>query len=1310
MVLDKLITLEDANTLLSLNPNFSMDYVINTGLIPREYFEDGFEDYIYDFNIINMNKEKGVIKLSTENTSSEAKYSFGEKISNCIINFKIMLESNNTNNNQILLKIQGNEDIFTMDLISEMPINQSTSQSNWYEMTIIVTEDYVQILLYDDFLKDYHLPNSDDIKIFFDIINNTTIQTVNIKDLQYSKIEGKIVFNDEGNNIHWTSDDGIERIFKDDYTQVKGTGYTRPNYDDVYTETKLYKNKNHIIEFDYKHNINDLIIFNDLGTSNSHNTHYNKLSGLISYTSTDTVFTYTNNDILNLNYYIPQCELKGDWTLNFKLKTTNLSRTYFVFTNELRNTVPSEDDISAEQYKTNLTGLSANTEYYFKIVKIDNQISIKYSTDGNTYNNFKTLTVDEDLLYFNFVLNGMSQYNVTINFNNMVIYNNNKLSLVLSNYDHTAETLIEKLSLSEDANIKILLIGVKVFLLIDNVYIKSLIMEDDYAYTLFNFMIEDGIFDYNNFKMYTYDNDDTIQISPTDVIKCWTDKLITSNNLLKLRPYGDGIYKDYYIELTAGNFDYEDKFTLSFWAKSQQGTSDIRSYFYGNNGYVQNRVISHNGTFGNTGFYDGQVRYTVDNEWKRYYVTWELDNETNSINNGKNKSVTKRAVIRVWNNDDDVEITGAKLERGTLDSSNVDTYLLLENNKDSVISEDSLYHYIVEVYNKLWTGEVTFDRLSTNEDIILYTDNKLNYNNETYIFHTICSDDDFDIILKLNNNYDEERVFEDIKPTIEYKDETWLDKYKMFYTYKMSVSSDKNSYSYVYYEEPNITITVKDMYGQKIQGAKVIVPNTIYNTQTTLTTNSNGEVIFKPKRLKPDTYNAKVVIKKDPYDSESKNISYNDTSLNIQLKPKKEDLSITYNAGNTYWGGYVNDSIKINANTNYKVDVSVNCNKSLINSKVNKSVTTNSSFTHEQSYRTKRYKDSSITISVKGNDWCNSYKKSFTKKHSLKYVDNWTQLKNEIDNTKGVDIVGLKQKNYTVDDDVIYYKRDMEIVGINNNESWARIKGAKKYCFVNKSPSKSKYINFKITNVEFFSNVKVFKHNAYANLEIENCLFYKNGKGNSNIGICIETPITDNYIDKNYGNIKVTSCNFINNKGSNIGTSMNVNVDTCRFGLTDWEYAQHPQCWAMEIYGQKATVKDCDFAISMSGKSPLSVLRHSNFSHGKAILRIGTSAYVNGTKGSSCKKNNSSPLLYNGNTSYLYAKYKYNGVNVTASPTRNHERSAHDIVVNGTDWAWKNNVSVSTVYDNTKDKPKITVPKSPKDNAKILKKGGRQKW
>ncbi len=1309
MVFEKMITLEDANSLLSLNPNFSMDYIINTGLIPQEYFNTGFEDFIYDFNIINMEKEKGNIKLTTDDLT-EGNFVFNKNLSDCIINFKIMLESSNTNNNSMKMVITDYEggDVWEINLFTKMPIIQSTSQSKWYEMTIIVTDGMIQLLIYDELYNTYHMQGSY-CNIGFKIVNNTVIQKINIKDLKYSKLDGKIIFNDNGNNIHWTSDDGIKRTFNDTITKVEGNGYTRPNFDDVYTETKLYKNKNHMIEFDYIYNQNDLMIFNDLGTSNSHNTHYTKLSGLISYTSTNTVFEYTYNDILNLNYYIPQCELKGDWEIDFKLKTNNVQNTYFVFTDELRSEI-NNDDISTEQYKTNLNGLNNNTEYYFKIIKSSSTVTVKYSTNGTTYNNLTSLTIDEDILYFNFVLNGRNQNEITIQFNNLKIYNQNVSGISFTNYNHSVVTDMDNLFFTEDKNIKIILIGLICFIFIDGVYTYSFIFEDDYAYTLFNFKMNDSILNYQNFKMYTWEDDESFKII-NDILKCWTDDITTKNNIVKLRQYNDGIYKDYYMELTNGNFDYEDKFTLSFWAKTTGGTSDIRSYFYGNNGYVQNRVINHNGTYANTGFYDGQVRYTVDNEWKRYYVTWELDNETNSINNGKNKSATKRAIIRVWNNDNELEITGAKIERGTLDSSNVDTYVWLNDDRYVTINEENLYHYVIEVYNKLWTGEVTFDRLSDGEDIVLYTDNKLNYNNETYIFHTICSDDDFDIILKLNNNYDEERVFEDIKPTIEYKDESWIDKYKMFYDYKMTVSSDKNSYSYLYYNEPNITITVKDMYGEKIQGAKVIVPNTIYNTQTTLTTNSNGQVTFKPKRLKPNTYNAKLIIKKEPNDSESKKISYIDTSINIKLIPKKEDLDISYQAGDTYWGGYVNDRITINAETNYNVNVNVTCNKSLINSKFNKNVTTNSSFSHEQSYRTKRYDNSSLTVSVKGNDWCNPCKKSFTKKHRLKYVNTWEKLKNEIDNTKGVDIVGLKQKDYIVNDDVIYYKRDMEILGINNNEGWARIKGADKYCFVNKSPSKTKYIKFKISNVEFFENKKIFKHNAYANLEIENCLFYKNGKNsNSNIGVCIETPITDTYINKNYGNIKVTSCNFINNKGSNIGTSMNINIDTCRFGLNNWEYAQHPQCWAMEIYGQKATVKDCDFAVSMSGKSPLSVLRHSNFSHGKAILRIGTSAYVNGTKGSSCKKDNSSPLLYNGNTSYIYAKYKYDGVNVTASPTKNNERSAHDIVVNGTDWAWKNNVSVSTVYDNTKNKPNITVPKSPKDNAKILKKGGRQKW
>ena len=95
-----------------------------------------------------------------------------------------------------------------------------------------------------------------------------------------------------------------------------------------------------------------------------------------------------------------------------------------------------------------------------------------------------------------------------------------------------------------------------------------------------------------------------------------------------LRKWGSNNYKDYYMNLQGGNFYYEDKFTLSFWAKKNSGNGNIRCYFHGSQNYVQDRVIAHNGTYGNTQFADGQVRFTLTDEWERYYVTWELDNET----------------------------------------------------------------------------------------------------------------------------------------------------------------------------------------------------------------------------------------------------------------------------------------------------------------------------------------------------------------------------------------------------------------------------------------------------------------------------------------------------------------------------------------------------------------------------------------------------------------------------------------------------------------------------------------------------------
>ena len=1132
MTLEKLITLEETNSLLNLNPNFSMDYIINTGLIPLSYFENGFKDFMYDFNVINMEKEKGNLKISSENGYYILDI---DNLNKCIINFKVMLELNDIINNHCRMVIGDYE----YDLIDDLgfEINPSIeTQTKWYEITLIVQNDLVYLFKNNELMvsEDSHISH---FGFVFDGINELTL---NIKNYTYTNSDTDLIFSDDENTDenHWNyNEDEISRdkINNNLQTLLKGNGYIRPNLDDVFYKSKLYKNKNHMINFKYHYDETNNELFYDKAVSNKHNSNYINLDGEIQYTFEGTIFRHKDLS-LQYNYLNPNVEISKKSEIEFDLIDHN-GENYIVFSDE-QYTVSK--DVSDEKYSVDISDLPS--ECKIKISKTNNNIIIKYkSINENTWHEIYNDEVDLEKMFMYFVVGEESD----IKYYELKILNTNDTSFSFGNYDKTIFTDFH-IDLEDEDDVKIFIINEKIWIFVNDEYVdfKLFNENDEYSYTLFYFNMNDSVFEYDWFRMYTF-----------DII----------------------------------NYDQND-------------------WFYEN-----------------------------------------------------------------------IEKT-----------------------------EEGIYHYIIEVYNKLWTGEVTFNRIAEGEEVILYTDNKLNYNNETYIFHILCTDDDFDIILKLDNNHEGERYFENLKPKIELIDDEWIDEYpKKISTIIPTEESDEpmkmyckdGVYSYPYYKEPKIKLTVKDSYNKILPNTNVIIPKTIYSTQTTLKTNNEGVITFKPKRLKPGTYKAKLTVKKQ---------GYKDTYISIVLKPQKETPKIIYKNGTTYWGGFVDDKIKIVTESNYKVDMKITCKQSNINSKVSKKISTNNYYTHSQSYRNKRLKNSSLTVEIKGTDWSKPIKKSFTKNHSLKYVDDWNELKNEINNNKGVDIIGLYKKNYEVGNNPIYFKRNIEIVGINNKNGWATIKNAKGYAFISNSPYDNKFIKLMISNVNFRDNKKVFKNNVYSNLELENCLFYHNGNGG--IGVCIETPISNSYIKKNYGHIKLTSCNFINNKGSCIGVSMHTTIDTCRFGLNDWKYAQHPQAWALEFYGQNSSVKNTDFAIVMSGQSPLSILKHSNFSHGKSILRIGTSSTVNGIKGSSCKKDNSSPLLSNGNTSYIYAKYLYDGVNVTASSKPSYERKSHDHIVNGTDWAWKNNVNVSTIIDNTKNKPKIEVPSSPIINKKWLKVGGRIKW
>ena len=70
------------------------------------------------------------------------------------------------------------------------------------------------------------------------------------------------------------------------------------------------------------------------------------------------------------------------------------------------------------------------------------------------------------------------------------------------------------------------------------------------------------------------------------------------------------------------------------------------------------------------------------------------------------------------------------------------------------------YHYVLKVYNKLWTGGISFKDIPCEEEEPLwYTDISRNYNNELYIVHILTDYTDFKILLTLDNNNDEPRPY-----------------------------------------------------------------------------------------------------------------------------------------------------------------------------------------------------------------------------------------------------------------------------------------------------------------------------------------------------------------------------------------------------------------------------------------------------------------------------------------------------------------------------------------------------------------------
>lgn len=610
------------------------------------------------------------------------------------------------------------------------------------------------------------------------------------------------------------------------------------------------------------------------------------------------------------------------------------------------------------------------------------------------------------------------------------------------------------------------------------------------------------------------------------------------------------------------------------------------------------------------------------------------------------------------------------------------------------------YHYVLKVYNKLWTGGISFKDLPNDSDEPLwYTDTSRNYNNELYIVHILTDYTDFKILLTLDNNNDEPRPLvtlpEPVIPEPTPVDPDPAPIYTPVGTFNLGISN--TSLSYYYYESKSVTFTCKNAKGSRLANVSITITNPD-KTKSHGVTNANGQLTYTLPSLKPKS---KYTFKVEATLANYKKVS---TSFNVQVK--KEKPTITLDQGTGYWGGYCTDTVKISTHGNKVSKLKTRILNSLNQLGTDKTVQITRknnlySYDYEESYRTIRKDKTVIKVIVNATDYTEKVEKTFTKTLSPKTITTWANLKSECANSKGVDYVRLTTSNYNVSD-VIYIKRDMEIVADMSNSGWTTIRNSDDYVFSIKSGS-TKSINLILKNIRFHNNKGTIYCHAYSKLDVTNCYFTHN-TAFGDIGACIKTPINDTYTKKNYGTLNLTKCYFYNNKGSTISTSMNTNINKAKIILTDWDYAQHPQAYALEVYGQHTTVKNTDFICDMgSTRSPLPVRTHSNFSHGKAALRISKKATLNNKKGSEMVGDKKASLLSHNNTSYLYARYKYDGINVTASATKGHEDECYDHIINGIDWAYKAYTNVSTTYDNTTKKPTINLPDSSSENDKKWK-------
>lgn len=584
--------------------------------------------------------------------------------------------------------------------------------------------------------------------------------------------------------------------------------------------------------------------------------------------------------------------------------------------------------------------------------------------------------------------------------------------------------------------------------------------------------------------------------------------------------------------------------------------------------------------------------------------------------------------------------------------------------------------YILEIRNSLWDGNYSFTKLPNGIETptvtqVLQSPNTLKIRGNGLSF--------FEIRLHLTNNSNA-RVY----------DSEMMD-VRILNRGDLKVDNVKNI-TYLYCDTYNLkNLVVTDMQGNGIGNATVKI--TGKNINLVKTTNSSGRLIDSNGNLSnfqlpsgaPGKFNLVITAYKDGYGQFNKS---------FQINRVKIDLKYSISKKTQIKGAYNTNTISFASNT--KIDKSILVGKSVKITANGKSqnikIGNNLKASFEVNLRNTYSNSLSVKVELGATNYTNSIKKTTKLSCDYFYASNYAKLKSECENSKGADVIRLKNGVSYQSSGAINISRDITIQGEKGTTKWTYIDGNNKKVFV---VGKAKLT---LKGIELYKANPAIYQKEGSTVKIDKCYFKNNtNTAHNRSGSCIWCKIgSKSKKNDNLFNTAIDNSYFYNNHGSCFNHGGQLTIDGSYFLKDSFTYFNQPEPFIVyQKYG------DCVIKNSLMDIDTGDTIKSSNASYAKAICVVGKNASFNGKTGSKMLSNNSLNLFnspYN-NKAHLYCKYyyPYEGINdnLIACPENGYEDRACCHAVESKHWVWRDHEYLGRVSwgtENRKRKLKITMP------------------